>query len=115
MRDANIAHLLAISGLHDGAAHRLCLCRPCAPLLALIPALALRYPIRKWAAVVALAAGAFYLALSGGNVATERAFIQVAVMFAAVLLDRRAITLRSVAIAGHHRGPFSWFTRPETS
>ncbi|NKX45814.1 ComEC family competence protein [Roseibacterium sp. KMU-115] len=98
MRAANIAHLLAISGLHMGlltgfvyAALR--------ALLALIPPLALRYPIRKWAAAVALAAGAFYLALSGGNVATERAFIQVAVMFAAVLLDRRAITLRSVAIA----------------
>ena len=98
MRDANIAHLLAISGLHMGlltgfvfAALRFG--------LALIPALALRYPIRKWAALGALAAGAFYLALSGGNVATERAFIQVAVMFAAVLLDRRAITLRSVAIA----------------
>mgnify|MGYP000067463829 FL=1 len=47
----------------------------------------------------ALAAGAFYLAVAGGNVATERAFIQVAVMFVAVLLDRRAVTLRSVAIA----------------
>jgi competence protein ComEC len=98
MRASNIAHLLAISGLHMGlltgfvyAAMR--------QILALIPAVALRYPIRKWAAVVALGAGAFYLALSGGNVATERAFIQVAVMFVAVLLDRRAITLRSVAIA----------------
>ncbi|MCR9067551.1 MAG: ComEC family competence protein [Rhodobacteraceae bacterium] len=98
MRDANIAHLLAISGLHMGlltgfiyGALRFG--------LALIPAIALRYPIRKWAALVALVAGAFYLALSGGNVATERAFIQVAVMFLAVLLDRRAITLRSVAIA----------------
>nr|WP_051508482.1 ComEC/Rec2 family competence protein [Roseibacterium elongatum] len=98
MRAANIAHLLAISGLHMGlltgfvyAALR--------TVLALIPALALRYPIRKWAAVAALGAGAFYLALSGGNVATERAFIQVGVMFVAVLLDRRAVTLRSVAIA----------------
>ncbi|MBY6200511.1 ComEC family competence protein [Maritalea mobilis] len=98
MRAANIAHLLAISGLHMGlltgfvyAALR--------AVLALIPALALRYPIRKWAAVAALASGAFYLALSGGNVATERAFIQVGVMFVAVLLDRRAVTLRSVAIA----------------
>jgi len=78
MRVANTAHLLAISGLHMGlltgfvyGALRLA--------LALIPALALRYPIRKWAAAGALAAGAFYLALSGGNVATERAFIQVAV------------------------------------
>jgi competence protein ComEC len=99
MRDTNIAHILSISGLHmvllTGfvySAARL--------ILSLIPPLALRYPIRKWAAVLALAAGAFYLALSGGGVPTERAFIQVAVMFAAVLLDRRAITLRSVAIAG---------------
>jgi competence protein ComEC len=98
MRDANIAHLLAISGLHMGLLTGF-VYTALRAILALIPALALRYPIRKWAAVVALAAGAFYLALSGGNVATERAFIQVAVMFTAVLLDRRAITLRSVAIA----------------
>jgi competence protein ComEC len=98
MRVANIAHLLAISGLHMGlltgfvyGALRF--------VLALIPPLALRYPIRKWAAAGALGAGAFYLVLSGGNVATERAFIQVAVMLTAVMLDRRAITLRSVAIA----------------
>jgi competence protein ComEC len=98
MRDANIAHLLAISGLHMGLLTGFVYAALRAGL-ALIPALALRYPIRKWAAAVALGAGAFYLALSGGNVATERAFIQVAVMFCAVLLDRRAITLRSVAIA----------------
>ena len=98
MRGSNIAHLLAISGLHMGlltgfvfAALRLG--------LAAVPALALRYPIRKWAACAALCVGAFYLALSGGNVATERAFIQVSVMLVAVMLDRRAITLRSVAIA----------------
>ncbi len=98
MRATNIAHLLAISGLHMGlltgfiyAALRYG--------LALSQTLALRYPIRKCAAMAALLAGAFYLALSGGNVATERAFIQVGVMFTAVMLDRRAVTLRSVAIA----------------
>jgi len=98
MRVANIAHLLAISGLHMGlltgfvyGALRV--------ILAMVPALALQYPIRKWAAAGALVIGAFYLMLSGGNVATERAFIQVAVMLTAVMLDRRAITLRSVAIA----------------
>jgi competence protein ComEC len=46
-----------------------------------------------------LLAGAAYLALSGGNVATERAFVMVAVMFGAVLVDRRAVTLRAVAVA----------------
>ncbi|GGD33863.1 ComEC/Rec2 family competence protein [Sinisalibacter lacisalsi] len=98
LRGANLAHLLAISGLHMGlltgfvfAALRYA--------LALVPGLADRVAIRKVAAVVALQAGAFYLALSGGNVATERAFIMVAVMFGAVLMDRRALTLRAVAVA----------------
>ncbi len=98
LRDSNIAHLLAISGLHMGLLTGfvfLCLRAG----MALIAPLALRVPTKKIAAVGALASGAFYLALSGGNVATERAFIQIAVMFVAVLLDRRAVTLRSVAIA----------------
>jgi competence protein ComEC len=98
LRATNLAHLLAISGLHMGlltgfvfAVVRMG--------LALIPALALRYATKKFAAVVALVIGAGYLALSGGNVATERAYIMVAVMLVAVLLDRRALTLRAVAMA----------------
>jgi competence protein ComEC len=46
-----------------------------------------------------LLAAAAYLAISGGNVATERAFVMAAVMLVAVMLDRRAVSLRSVAIA----------------
>ncbi|NRB00161.1 MAG: ComEC family competence protein [Rhodobacteraceae bacterium] len=98
LRASNLAHLLAISGLHMGlmtgfvfAALRVG--------MALFPAFALRWPTKKIAAVGALLAGLIYLILSGGAVATFRAFIMVAVMFAAVLFDRRAITLRSVAIA----------------
>lgn len=98
LRRSNLAHLLAISGLHMGlltgfvyGALRLA--------MAMVPPFALRAPTRKIAAIAALAAGAFYLLLSGGNVATERAFIMVAVMLVAVLLDRRAISLRSVALA----------------
>ncbi len=98
LRASNLAHLLAISGLHMGlltgfifAATR--------TLLAAWPRIALYWPTKKIAAAVALHAGAVYLALSGGNVATERAFIMVAVMLGAVLVDRRAITLRAVAVA----------------
>ncbi len=76
LRASNLAHLLAISGLHMGllagfvfAALRVG--------LALVPALALRVPVKKLAAVGALIAAAVYLALSGGNVATERAFVMV--------------------------------------
>ncbi len=46
-----------------------------------------------------MGAGAFYLGLSGGNVATERAFVMVSVMLVAVLIDRRALSLRAVALA----------------
>ena len=98
LRRSNLAHLLAISGLHMGlltgfvfGALRLA--------MALAPAFSMRVPARKIAALGALGAGGFYLLLSGGNVATERAFIMVAVMLVAVLLDRRAISLRSVAMA----------------
>ncbi|MEO0929691.1 MAG: ComEC/Rec2 family competence protein [Pseudomonadota bacterium] len=98
LRAANLAHLLAISGLHMGLLTGF-IFAVMRYGLALIPAVALRYPTKKIAAVAALIVGAFYLALSGGNVATERAFVMVAVMLVAVLLDRRALTLRAVAIA----------------
>ncbi len=96
LRAANLAHLLAISGLHMGiltglvfAAARLG--------LALAPIGGGR--AKKAAAVAALAAGLAYLALSGATVATQRAFVMVAVAFTAVLLDRRAISLRGLAVA----------------
>ena len=99
LRDSSLAHLLAISGMNMAflIAFVFALLRYG---LALVPPVALRINSKKVAAVVSLAVAAFYLALSGSNVATERAFIMVAVMLVAVLLDRRAITLRSVAIAG---------------
>lgn len=98
LRASNTAHLLAISGLHMGLLSGFVfgLLRL---VFALIPIVALHWPARKMAAVGALIAASVYLALSGGNVATERAFIMVAVALSAVLLDRRALSLRAVAIA----------------
>jgi competence protein ComEC len=68
--------------------------------IAAVPPLALRLPAKKIAAGAGLVAGALYLALSGSDVPAERAFVQVAVVLAAVLFDRRALTLRAVALAG---------------
>ncbi len=98
LRDSNLAHLLAISGLHMGllTGFVFLLVRHG---LALWPRLALRVPVKKIGAVVALAAGLAYLFLSGGNVATQRAFIMVATVLFAVLLDRPAFSLRAVALA----------------
>lgn len=98
LRVSNLAHLLAISGLHMGLLAGFVF----ATLrygLALVPWLALRVQAKPLAAVLALAAAALYLGLSGGNIATERAFIMVAVMLVAVMLNRRALSLRAVALA----------------
>jgi competence protein ComEC len=53
-------------------------------LLALIPALTVSFPMKKWAAAAALAAAAFYLLLSGCDVATQRSFFMTAVVLIAV-------------------------------
>jgi len=98
LRDSNLAHLLAISGLHMGLLTGVVFTVVRA-MGAAISTVALRWPLKKIAAVAAVLAGAGYLALSGGNVATERAFIMASVFFGAVMLDRRALTLRAVAIA----------------
>jgi len=98
LRDSNLAHLLAISGMNlaflIGFSFGLIRYG-----LALVPPVAVRIDSRKVAAALSLGVAWFYLLLSGANVATERAFIMVAVMLGAILLDRRALTLRSVAIA----------------
>ncbi len=98
LRDTGLAHMLAISGMHMAlmAGSLFLILRAVA---AAIPALALRYPIKKWAAVLALAGAAFYLVLSGGSIATQRAFLMAAIVFTAILIDRPALTLRNVAIA----------------
>jgi competence protein ComEC len=68
-------------------------------LLAVVPFLALRYPIKKWAAASALAAATFYLALSGAAVPTVRSWIMMSIVLIAVMLDRPALTMRNVALA----------------
>ncbi len=99
MRDSNLYHLVSISGTHMGllAAFVFGLIRYG---LALVPPVALRINSKKVAAFVALMAAAMYFAIAGRDVPTERSFIMVAVMLVAVMLDRRALTLRSVALAG---------------
>jgi competence protein ComEC len=97
-RDSGLFHILSISGLHmvimAGAVFlsiRLA--------LAAIPAIALRYPIKKWAASGAMLGAFGYLMISGAAFATVRSYVMISIMFLAVLLDRPAIALRNVALA----------------
>ena len=98
MRDSGLAHLLSISGLHIGLAAGLVffLARG---VLALIPPLALRHPIKKWAAVMALGGAGFYALLAGITAPTQRSLIMTGIVFLAILLDRTPISLRAIAWA----------------
>lgn len=97
-RDTGLAHLLSISGLHISLVAGIVFLAV-RSLLATIPGLALRQPIKKWAVAVAVPAAFFYMLLSGAEVPTQRAFLMAAIVFLAILVDREAISLRLVAWA----------------
>ncbi len=98
MRDSGIYHMLAISGMHmslvGGVTFAACLL-----MLALISPLSRAWDMRKPAAAAALLVCSIYLVVSGAYVSAVRAYIMIAVMFGALLVDRRALTLRNIAIA----------------
>ena len=98
MRDSGLAHLLSVSGLHMAivmgvvfASLRLS--------LSMIPYLALRLPSKSIATVAALAAGAFYMVLTGSQVPMQRCFAMATFVTLALLAGRRALALRPIALA----------------
>ncbi|WP_458760867.1 ComEC/Rec2 family competence protein [Afipia sp. TerB] len=95
---SGLGHVLSISGYHMAVVAGIVFFAVRA-LLALIPALTVTFPIKKWAALAALMAALFYLLLSGAEVATQRSFYMTAVVLIAVMVDRRAVTFRTLALA----------------
>lgn len=98
LRHSGLAHLLAISGLHLGLvcgslffAVRL--------ILASIGSIALHYPIKKYAAIIALIGGFCYMLIAGSTIPTQRAMLMSTVVFGAILMDRSPFSLRLVAFA----------------
>lgn len=98
MRDSGLAHLLAISGLHIGLVAGL-LFFAVRLGLAFVEPVALRYPIKKYAAAAAIAGAFAYLLISGATIPTQRAFLMVSIVMLAVMIDRTAISMRLVAIS----------------
>jgi competence protein ComEC len=95
---SGIGHVLSISGYHMAVVAGMVFVVVRA-LLALIPALALRRPIKKWAAFAALVMATLYLVMSGAEVATQRSFIMTAIVLIGVLVDRPPLTFRSLSVA----------------
>jgi competence protein ComEC len=97
-RDSGIAHLLAISGLHIGLVAGIVFVG-IRGFLALFPSLALAYPIKKWAAIMALVCAFCYALIAGATVPTMRAFLMIGVVLLAVVFERRGLSLRLIAFA----------------
>ena len=98
MRNAGISHILSISGVHMAIvggfvffAVRL--------LIACWPWLALRVSGKKWAAAAGLISILAYLVVSGWPPPAQRSAVTATVAFGAILLDRRAISLRGLGLS----------------
>ena len=98
MRNAGISHILSISGVHMAIvggfiffAVRL--------LIACWPWLAVRANGKKWAAATGLISILLYLVVSGWPPPAQRSAVTASVAFGAILLDRRAISLRGLGLS----------------
>ncbi len=97
-RDSGLSHLLSIAGLHLGLVGAFVFFAV-RGTLALIPTIALRFPIKKIAAGVTLVVLTCYLLISGAAIPTERAFVMNGIVFAAIIIDRLRISMRVCALA----------------
>ncbi|MBN66931.1 MAG: hypothetical protein CMM94_05125 [Rickettsiales bacterium] len=98
MRSANLSHVLAISGMHMAmvTGFVFLLVRF---VLVLIPATQHKRYNKQYAAAIALLAGVMYLGISGFPLSAVRAFVMVALLLGAVLLNRQVTPMRSLAFA----------------
>ena len=97
-RDAGLAHLLAIAGLHIGIVMGLFLGLS-RLLLASWEHAALHWPCKQIAVLIALAAGGVYMVMTGAHVPIIRSFSMACLVALGVLTGRRALSLRGLALA----------------
>lgn len=98
MRIAGISHVLSISGVHMSLVAAF-LFGGLRLLMALVPPLALNLPIKKIAALASMLGTSLYFIISGMDVPAERSLIMVLVSLTAILIDRRALSLRVISVA----------------
>jgi len=98
LRASGLAHIISISGLHIGlvATFIFMVTRFC---MAAVPPLALRYPIKKYAAFIALLGILAYTVIVEFSVPTWRSMLMTGVVLFAVMIDRMPFSLRLLAIA----------------
>ncbi len=98
MRVSGISHILSVSGLHITLVAGLVFYTLRA-LMALVPYFALHWPIKKIAALAALLAVAFYTFMCAAPVPAVRSMVMSGLVLVAIMVDRRALSMRLVAFA----------------
>ena len=98
VRDSGLAHLLSVSGLHIAIVMGVTFW-VVRFLIACLRWLALRVDGKAWAGLAALAAGGFYMLLTGAQVPMQRSFASAALVTLALLTGRQAVSMRSLALA----------------
>lgn len=98
IRRAGIFHIVTISGMQMTLVAGLFFVG-LRRLLAASQTLALNYPIKKWAAALAMVGALLYDIGTGSRVGTERALVMTLIMLAAVLVDRPSLSMRNLALA----------------
>ncbi|SMF73914.1 competence protein ComEC [Azospirillum oryzae] len=98
-RNSGLAHLLSISGLHVGIAAGI-LFYVVRALLAAVPYIALRWPIKKIAALFGILSALAYTLLVGAPLPTVRSVLMTGMVMGAIMLDRHPLSMRLVAFAG---------------
>ena len=98
IREAGIFHIITIAGVQMTLVAGIFFWG-FRRLLAMSRTLALHYPIKKWAAGLAMVGAVAYDIGTGSRVGTERALFMTLIMLGAVLFDRQAFSMRNLALA----------------
>ncbi len=98
IRKAGIFHIITISGVQMTLVAGIFFVG-LRRILALSSTLALNYPIKKWAAALAMLGACGYALFTGSRVGSERALFMTLIMLGSVLADRPALTMRNLGLA----------------
>lgn len=98
MRKTNLSHLLAISGMHMAMVTGMVffLVRL---VLVLVPWTQHARHNKQWAAALGLVSGLAYLLIAGVPISAARAYVMVALLLSAIILERQVMPMRSLALA----------------
>ncbi|MFT4098383.1 MAG: ComEC/Rec2 family competence protein, partial [Rhodoblastus sp.] len=98
IREAGIFHIITISGVQMTLVAGIFFVG-LRRLLALSQTLALNYPIKKWAAALAICGAIAYDVFTGSRVGAERALVMTCIMLLAAVFDRPSVSMRNLALA----------------